>query len=159
MVYQGPWIPLPWNEDYGALRGGTPAVLIPNHNLYLAFFHTRVNFIEGGARGVDHYYIGALTFCPQFPFRIHTVSAYPIILDTTWYEGKWFNKVVSYAVYPIGLALERDHEKVGSKWNSSATGKGLTAVMTMGYRDADGFAVRFNVKKLLTSLDYVSHCT
>ena len=81
MVYQGPRLPLPWNEDYGRIRGGTSAVFVPSHKVFLAFFHTRVNFKKGGANGVDHYYTGAVTLCPHFPFRIHSISAYPIVFD------------------------------------------------------------------------------
>jgi hypothetical protein len=82
MVYQGPWLRLPWNEDYGGLRGGTSAVFLPGHKIFLAFFHTRVNFKKGGANGVDHYYPGAVTLCPHLPFKIHSISAYPLIFDT-----------------------------------------------------------------------------
>ena len=158
MVYQGQWIPLPWNDDYGYPRGGTSAVYLPGFNIYLAFFHTRVNFKSGGARGVDHYYMGGLTLCPHFPFKIHSISAYPIVFDTKWFEGKWYNKVASYSVYPIGLSLEAAVNSTGR--NGSAVGKGgLTALLTMGYQDKDGYAVRINIRKLLGMLDFVSHCS
>jgi hypothetical protein len=68
-----------------------------------------------------------------------------------WYEGKWYNKVSSYAVYPIGLSLEPGNHTRGG-------GGGLTALLTLGYQDRDGYAVRLNVKKLLGMLDIVSQC-
>ena len=74
--------------------GGTSTIFV--NGIYLSFFHTRQH---GPAAGVDHYFMGALTYCPHPPFHIHSMSEFPIVIDPTWYEGPWMNKVSTLNVF------------------------------------------------------------
>jgi hypothetical protein len=133
---------LPWKEEYGThIRGGTSALPVPGKDYYLLFFHTRKS---GRAKGVDHYFPGAMTLCPNPPFRIRSMSRYPIVVDPSWYEGPWMNKVATYVVYPIGIAI--DPEDPG------------LVVVSIGYQDRDIYIVKFNIDALVKGLDDVHSC-
>lgn len=54
--------------------------------MYLAFFHTR-SIIQAGSKRFT-YFMGAMTFCPEPPFHVHSMSQYPI-LETNMYDGPW----------------------------------------------------------------------
>jgi hypothetical protein len=47
-----------------------------------------------------------MTLCPNPPFKIRSMSKYPIVIDPNWYEGPWMNKGASYVVYPIGIDID-----------------------------------------------------
>jgi hypothetical protein len=95
---------LPWEgTDFDPLiRGGTPMIPVTsrsNATLYVQFFHT----VKRSALNVRTYYMGALTVCPTRPFRIHSMSRYPIIPRGSLYQGAWANEpIMDYVVFPTG---------------------------------------------------------
>jgi hypothetical protein len=87
-------LPLPWRGEYGSfLKGGTPAILVDGH--YLSFFHTE----SSHTTAINTYYMGAITFCPQFPYEIHSISECAIMGDD-WYEEEWSHSSRDYVVFP-----------------------------------------------------------
>lgn len=75
----------PW----GTMRGGTPALQgIAAQNEYLSFFHSSIRMESEQSEGkmMLHYFIGAFTFSPSFPFPITRVSPFPIIAKK-FYSG------------------------------------------------------------------------
>lgn len=137
VVYEGNQTRLPWREEYGThIRGGTAAIIVGD--CYLSFFHTRVS---GRAQGVDHYFMGALTLCPRPPFLLRSMSTFPIVINSSWYEGPWLNKVASYVVYPIGIDVDD---------------QGHVVTVSIGHQDGDAFVVRMRLAALLKTLAFVN---
>jgi hypothetical protein len=92
----------PWKQEYGwAIRGGTPAVYLPKQDLYLSFFHS-YNAFQVGFNLVT-YFMGALTFEATYPFKIHSMSMYPIVIESWLYETAWTTNTLDYVVFPIGM--------------------------------------------------------
>lgn len=129
---------VPWRGHvYGSfLKGGTPALMVNGH--YLAFFHTD----ESHTATMTTYYMGAITFCPQFPYRIHSISEYAIMLDQ-WYEGEWSHTSRDYVVFPMGFIKHPD-------------GKHL--LLSYGRQDKDGYIIKINIVELLASLRKMASC-
>jgi hypothetical protein len=99
-------VALPWDAEYDPLiRGGTPMIPITTSNntkLFVQFFHT----VATTSLNVRTYYMGALTVCPTRPFRIHSMSRYPIIPRGSLYQGAWANApIMDYVVFPTGEKL------------------------------------------------------
>eukprot|EP01031_Cornospumella_fuschlensis_P028946 gene28946-34935_t len=139
VVYSSQEVPLPWRSDYGLpIRGGTPAVLIKG--VYLAFFHTLSSF--NVQFGTQTYFMGAITFCNDLSFRVHSMSPHPILFDAL-YQGPWHNVHRDYVVFPGGLAVD-DEEKY--------------LYMSFGYQDGRGYVGKFDVQELLDSLELVAAC-
>jgi predicted GH43/DUF377 family glycosyl hydrolase len=131
--------PLPWREEYGNhLRGGTPAILV--RGVLLSFFHTQVNLHV--FYSLNTYFMGAITFCPQPPFAISSISAYPILLPNL-YEGNWVPKFLNYVVFPSGISLDEDGKHVH---------------VSLGYQDMSAYVMRMELDTLLASLDFVADC-
>lgn len=137
-------IDLPWNYEFGSdIRGGTPAIYLRKWGVYLAFFHT-VAQLQAPKEQDRTYFMGAITFCPHFPFNIHAISPYPLIAEE-FYKGPVVNpKRVDYVVFPIGLQEDEDGDHV---W------------MTFGVRDKDGMLVKIEIKELFETLEMVHHCS
>jgi predicted GH43/DUF377 family glycosyl hydrolase len=97
---------LAWKEKkWGALRGGTPALLI--NGQYLAFFHTL--FYESKR---PWYAMGAYTFEATPPYRVTAVSPFPILFKGI-YDTKAINTAHSKkkAIYPSGMTLGKEDGK------------------------------------------------
>mmetsp|Transcript_2940 Transcript_2940/g.4525 ORF Transcript_2940/g.4525 Transcript_2940/m.4525 type:complete len:458 (-) Transcript_2940:474-1847(-) len=127
-------IPLDW-WDFGSLRGGTNAVLLPDLDLYLGFFHTK-----GQLKGnfMSTYFMGAYTFTAEPPFRMLSMSPYPIMPENL-YTGKWsFQKVakLDYIIFPTSLFVENNQ----------------TVFLSLGHQDVDGFLLRMDLQSLLNTL-------
>ena len=94
--------------DWGALRGGTQAVL--DENQYVAFFHSSkmMTTVNSEEKSMQHYFMGAYTFSSEPPFNITKISPGPII-GPNFYRGPvhktWKPLRV---VFPGGL-LADDH--------------------------------------------------
>ena len=106
------------------------------NNLYLSFFHTRLERPEYPVR----YYMGAFTFIftNQSSF-ISSISPFPILSNLT-YSGAWAYENLDYVVYPIGLIWERELDLI---WVSA------------GHQDNRGLVMKFNRKSLLKSMHVV----
>ncbi len=121
--------------DWGALRGGTPALKIGDQ--YLAFFHSSKNLptVHSDGKTILHYFMGAYTFSSEPPFEIQAISPEPIV-GKRFYHGPacktWKPQRV---VFPCGFVLLGD-----------------TAWVSYGRQDHEVWLVKIDVKKLLESL-------
>eukprot|EP01031_Cornospumella_fuschlensis_P028870 gene28870-34844_t len=130
-------IELPWSKEYGHfIRGGSPAMLV--RGLYLAFFHTST--LHWGRTQI--YFMGAVTFCPHPPFKLHSMSPHPILRDE-FYHGPWRHGTLSYRMYPTGSVLDD---------------KGEHVFVSFGYQDRKSYVAKFNLKELLGTLVVVQSC-
>eukprot|EP01040_Poterioochromonas_malhamensis_P011993 gene11993-13091_t len=127
---------LPWKEEYGLLRGGTPAIRLQgkNSHLYLMMFHSVYSFRD--------YYMGAITFCAKPPFRIHSMSPVPIV-NLNFYSGKRMSRKVPYVVFPTSLVLSNEGQEV---------------MLSFGHQDKQGYLAKFSLQSLLNSLVNVESC-
>ena len=121
---------------WGALRGGTPALLIDGQ--YLAFFHSSIELatVQSGGANVAHYFMGAYTFDPHPPFNLRKVSASPIIAEE-FYSGEEYNyywKPIQ-AIFPCGFIED-----------------GSTLWVAYGRQDHETWVVQLDKKGLMNSL-------
>lgn len=97
------------NWDWGALRGGTPALLIDGE--YLSFFHSSTTLASQHSAGkkITHYFMGAYTFSTEPPFEITKISLKPIV-GPNFYNGiehkTWKPLRV---VFPCGFVAGEQH--------------------------------------------------
>ena len=135
-----PNLTLPWRgQEYGVhLRGSTPAILV--RGMYVAIFHTQINLKV--FYNLNTYFMGAVSFCPHPPFRMHSISVYPIV-DSKFYEGHWVPKFHNYVVFPTGLVLEES---------------GTHLLLSMGHQDMSAWVIRLEVDGLLDSMEVVNEC-
>jgi hypothetical protein len=127
---------------YGHLRGGSQALLIDNQ-FYLTFFHSSTEPIHPVVNKT--YVMGAYTFCPYYPYKILSMSDFPII-HQSMYEGKWHNlaksyMLIDYIVFPMSFFL----------------GVNRTLYLTFGKQDQDGWITKMNLDELLKSLVSTNH--
>lgn len=134
-------IELPWNHVYieHVYRGSTPAIMV--NGVYLAFFHTR-SIIQPNTKRFT-YFMGAITFCPHYPYHVHSISNYPI-LEPGWYDGPWLVTFYDYIVYPAGIILTPD---------------GKTVYVSNGYQMRDMQILEFDVEELFDSMEIVNECS
>ena len=117
---------------YGTMRGGTNAVFIPEKGVYLAFLHS-----VGHPTYRNTYVMGAYTFSAKPPFRVLSLSPYPI-MPQRLYDGPWHyikNRNIDYCLFPMGLFVEED-----------------TVFLSFGYQDQRGFLARIHLKALWDTL-------
>lgn len=127
---------LPWRSIYGSfIRGGSPAILV--NGLYVSFFHS----VASHWPFMRTYYMGAVTFCPSYPFKMHSISEFAIINDE-WYDWSWTttNKAIDYITFPVGLELYPDRQHF---------------LLSMGRMDQLGVLLKINVNRLLSTLQPV----
>ncbi len=124
---------LPWM--YGELLGGTNVIKVGD--VYLGFFHSHYT-AKGNVLGT--YFMGAYTFSTEMPFKLLSMSPYPIIIDSL-YNGLWFGKRYNYVVFPTSLQIIKE-EKTGQD----------IALVTIGLNDFHGFAVKYYLMDILQSL-------
>lgn len=133
-------IPLTWSASYGLpIRGGTPAIKV--RGLYMAFFHTLSSFQTPWR--LLTYFMGAVTFCPNFPFQMHSISRHPILQDFL-YQGPWLNNHRDYVVFPAGIAVDDDEKYL---------------YLSFGHQDARGYIAKFDIDELLPTLEIVTLCS
>ncbi len=136
-------IDLPWSIEYGSdIRGGTPAIYLTKYNIYLAFFHTVAQFLKP-SNEERTYFMGAVTFCPQIPFYIHSMSPFPYVLNEYYQGPSTIPKRLNYVVFPVGLQEDDDKDHV---W------------LSYGVRDKDGVFVKIEIEELLKTLTLVQEC-
>ncbi len=91
-----------WQDKWGLIRGGTPAIRLENE--YLSFFHSAFRY-----KKVLYYVFGAITFEAEPPFRIKKISKYPIffknlyatpVTTQSWFYPREHLRVV----FPSGVA-------------------------------------------------------
>jgi len=117
---------------YGEMRGGTNAIFIPEKGVYLSFLHS-----AGHVTGMKTYVMGAYTFSAKPPFRILSMSPYPI-MPQRFYDGPWHpikNRKIDYCVFPMSLFVEKDD-----------------LLVSFGYQDQRGYLARIKFQALWDSL-------
>ena len=132
-------VSVPW--PYGDLRGGTPALLLEHHGMYLSFFHSK-DYAQRPYRQ-STYFFGAITFCHAPPFNIVGMSPQPIV-NSSLYDGPWLWPSLDYGVYPAGLILDDDKKHV---W------------VAVGHQDRNAYVMKFELHGLLRSLQIVGNCS
>jgi predicted GH43/DUF377 family glycosyl hydrolase len=85
------------SEDFGIIRGGTPALLVDGE--YLAFFHSVLNGV---------YSMAAYTFEASPPFHLTRISP-KVITHPDFYSTPKSNQISNFdVVFPAGLIVEGD---------------------------------------------------
>jgi len=138
----GSLLDLGW--EYGELRGGTPAVLLPGEKHFFAFFHTR-HHLPGNM--LETYFMGAVTWCANSSsssFHLYSMSKSPIV-NISMYEGSWTPNQrgpsrIDYVVFPLGLILNRDNKSV---------------TISFGHQDREGFIAKIDLHSLLQTMKIV----
>jgi predicted GH43/DUF377 family glycosyl hydrolase len=126
-------IPLQWS--YGDLRGGTNAVYLPDKKVYFAFFHS-AGHVPGNF--MKTYVMGAYTFSPNPPFRLLSMSPFPIMPEQ-FYNGPWYpikQRGIDYCLFPLSIFIEG----------------GETIVMSAGHQDNVGYILKFGLQEVLDTL-------
>ena len=115
-----------WDEKaLGTLRGSTPALLIDHQ--YVAFFHT----LFYDEHQIAWYAMGAYTFEANPPFRVTSVSPYPILCKKSYSS---FLDPMKRGCYPAGIVYEqRNGEEVFQV--SCGIGGHKVAVVTFSKRN------------------------
>lgn len=134
-LHQLSWVDNPWEQNWGILRGGTPAILIGDE--YLAFFHSR--FIDRETK-LAWYVMGAYTFASTPPFQLKSISPYPILFQGI-YQTTVRNTDSSHlrCIYPSGIVLAKEENKE-------------VIYLSCGENDRAIKILTFDKKKLLDSL-------
>ena len=132
--------------EYGQMRGGTPALLVEGE--FLTFFHSRVRL---RASAFETYFMGALTFSADPPFRLLRQSRVPLLIDGM-YEGAWAGTAHNdYIVFPMGYFVSDEVAGEGEG------GVGLAAptptiTLSLGRNDHEGWVAKMRVQDLMQSL-------
>jgi hypothetical protein len=142
LVSEQPYNPdMKWN--YGGIRGGTPAIYLPEYGIYLSFFHSQTWLHKGYFRT---YFFGAYTFSldKDNKYQILSYTMYPLWSDD-FYMGT-FHKMyrgwhVDFVVFPTSLYLSTDE----------STGHDIV-VVTLGHQDEKGYLIKFQLKDLLENM-------
>jgi hypothetical protein len=94
-----------WQKDWGPLYGGTPARLIGDE--YISFFHSWFK-----DKKKIWYVIGAYTFESKYPYRITSITPYPILFSGI-YDTPYMNTAdpTKAVIYPAGIAVEKKGDK------------------------------------------------
>lgn len=94
-----------WN--WGALKGGTPALL--DGGEYLAFFHTwkKMSSIHSDGKPSAHYFMGAYRFQAEPPFALTAISPEPIVAKG-FYTGAQYKPYWGpiQAIFPCGYVMD-----------------------------------------------------
>lgn len=106
-LHQLSWVDNPWEQNWGLLRGGTPAILVGDE--YLAFFHSR--FIDRETK-LAWYVMGAYTFASTPPFQLQSISPHPILFQGI-YQTTIRNTESSHlrCIYPSGIVFAKEGDK------------------------------------------------
>jgi predicted GH43/DUF377 family glycosyl hydrolase len=140
---------LPWPKIFGEVRGGSAAIKIGDE--YLGFFHSSFaeekdekNDVKKEGRSTKKelrwYVMGAYTFEAKPPFRVTSISNYPIlfrgIFETPYTNTASFTKKV---IFPGGFVIEKQGDKE-------------LIHLACGENDAGVKIVTFDKEKLLKSM-------
>ncbi len=99
---------------YGEIKGGTPAIYIPELDAYLTFFHSFVRYKFGEPEWAGRieplwriYYMGAYIFDSKPPFKILAMTKRPLS-----YAGQYKDRNTNYhIIFPCGF-VARENEFV-----------------------------------------------
>jgi hypothetical protein len=122
--------------QYGEIRGGTNAVYLTEHDVYLAFFHSSMML----QHGKKTYFFGAYTFSAHPPFHLVAMSPFPIVDYDKLYSGHWDPikpRNIDYVVFPTCFYLDEGENVIH---------------LSFGRQDHEGWLVKLNVSSLMESL-------
>lgn len=127
-----------WGRSWGEMRGGTPSLKIGDE--YLGFFHSSFKCNDN-----VWYVMGAYTFEAAPPFRLTSISPYPILFRGI-YELPYANVADSNkcVIFPSGFVIEPRPE-------------GDLIHLACGENDSGIKIVTFNKEMLLHSLHRLKH--
>ncbi|MES2504155.1 MAG: hypothetical protein V4534_04670 [Myxococcota bacterium] len=133
-AYQSPATTWTW----GKLRGGTPAkeVMVDGRKSYLSFFHS-----VHRSEGLVFYFMGALIFEGQPPFRVLKISKAPIVFDGMYRCGAVESPILRkdwLVSYPVGLEIEGDE-----------------GVLSLGVNDSCIKIITLDLPALFNSMKYI----
>ncbi len=133
--------PSSWKWPFGSGRGGTPALFVEEIGEYIVIFHSQHKEDKTSSHYKPlSYFVGALTFSANPPFKLLRVSRVPLFQES-WYDGQWFYPIkVAYTVFPMGIMLER-------KLNGS-----VTVVVSYDRQDKVGAVFTMGLTDLLNSM-------
>ena len=90
--------------------------------------------------------MGAITFCSNPPFHIHSMSYQPIVNDSFYGYGiPWLWPSLDFAIYPSGIIIDRNHSNY--------------VYVSIGHQDKNAFIVKFKISSLLKSLEVINNCS
>jgi len=141
--------------DYGDIRGGTQAILIPGYG-YLSFFHSNKVFCNEGNYSYKSYYMGAYIFSDTVPFKLLKISSQPIMSKDLTYDiknGVQHGGIVFIIVFPMSYWLE---DNTGKIIEGDVTIKPSTVVLSVGYNDETAKIVKLDFDVLIESLTDVN---
>eukprot|EP01038_Epipyxis_sp_PR26KG_P004280 gene4280-6064_t len=110
--------------------------------LLLSFFHSCCTSCQSPFK-LKTYFMGAITFCPHFPFHIHSMSPLPILQEFL-YQGKWLWNTIDYVVYPSSIIFEEDDKE--------------HLFLVFGHQDADAYIAKMHIRSLLSTMQIIHKC-
>jgi hypothetical protein len=139
--------------QWGELRGGSPAVLLPASLTptaagaagpdYIAFFHSSqlLSTVHSNGTAVQHYFMGAYTFSAHPPFAPTRISREPVFAPGMYDPSAPGLEHPTYkpirCVFPTGLLIEED------------AAAGPTAHVTFGKQDFEAWVLTLSLTELL----------
>jgi hypothetical protein len=120
-----------WCWPWGDVRGGSSMVLINSE--YWGFFHTKTNI---GSRLVYTYVMGAYTMSAEPPFRLTSMSRYPIVPEKLIF-GEWTYSRLDFCLYPMSVEFQEETQII---------------YVGMGRNEIEGWLVGFNYTSLKRSM-------
>jgi predicted GH43/DUF377 family glycosyl hydrolase len=126
--------------DWGALRGGTQALLDGDH--YLSFFHSWIDIptIQSNGKKISHYVMGAYTFQAHPPFAITAISPEPIVAENFYHPPYYRTWKPLRCIFPAGIVIDDNYI-----W------------ISYGRQDHEIWIAKLDKKSLLQSLVSVSY--
>jgi predicted GH43/DUF377 family glycosyl hydrolase len=109
---------------YGEIRGGTPAIYLPELDAYLGFFHSSIarhkskkTWAERKAPLPRDYFMGAYLFDAQPPFLLRAITTKPLA-----FKGLYANsKQDFHIIFPSGVVAKSDHFLVSAGVDDNKT--------------------------------------
>ena len=160
-------MPAVWEQKWGKIRGGTPALLLPDGSAYLTFFHSR-GMVH--AHKINTYFMGAYLFAAKPPFGIIYMSSEPIVTPSFYnadYAG-WSYRRCDYIVYPMtfefipgptgsgGSARAKPNTNTESTTTrpsvNSPTNQNTHILLSYGRQDREGWMAELQLESLLASM-------
>jgi hypothetical protein len=131
---------------YGTIRGGTPALLDKENNVFLSFFHSSTVPERTGENILKTYVVGAFLFCNRHPeYKLLKMSRFPIA-HPAMYTGKWPDLPfavhhMDYIIFPMSFIVSKDHRKI---------------YLTYGRQDTEGWILTLDYQGLMASMRTVN---
>jgi len=122
---------------YGEIRGGTPAIYLPDKNAFLSFFqsHKEQTSPNNWIKQWRTYYIGAMLFSSEPPFEVIAYTNKPLYLPNFYQPGQQDGIRI---IMPKGLVEQPDRY-----------------ILSVGIDDYRSSIIEVNKRELLESMVYL----